>query len=231
MAASAAHSNPNWGDVPAWVTAAIALAAAGFAAWQTLAAQADRHERQRPHVSVDIEPYGHHHGIVRLVVTNLGSTTARDVSLTFDPPLKEGSGDHTASWEYVRRFTGRTWAFIPPGKVYDTVFVFLPDYPASSPRAWNVTVRCSDSNGHPQTAETLRIDLDDIASRSTVTTRSTHDVAETLRNIQSWAEKLPITREGVRVVVEPVSDLRRRHAEERECLEAERRLIRRQQQQ
>lgn len=188
-----------WSAAAAWATFCVALAAAIFAGVQTLAAASDRRARQRPHVVVDLDRFDDHHGSVRLTVTNIGETTARDVRLVFKPPLLEPTpGDAMA--EYVQRFTGRTWAYMPPRKVVDTMFVHLSGYPEDADRAWEVTVLCSDHRGRHQEAETTRIDLDDVAIRVAPETLTMHDLATDLRKVREWLGRLPVDSDGMNVV-------------------------------
>lgn len=188
-----------WAAIAAWATFGIALAAAIFAGIQTLAASADRQARQRPHVVVDIDRFGNHHGSVRLTVANIGETTARNVRLSFDPPLLEPRPDDAMA-DYIRRFTDRTWAYMPPGKVHNTMFVHLLDYPEGADRAWDVTVHCADYRGRPQDPETTRIDLDDLAILVAPDTLTMHELATDFRKVRDWLDRFPVDSDGVHVV-------------------------------
>jgi hypothetical protein len=65
----------------------VALVAA-FVAWrQVREARRLREEQAQPFVVVDIEPNPNDLQVLELVVANIGNTLARDVKISFDPPL------------------------------------------------------------------------------------------------------------------------------------------------
>ena len=67
-------------------TLAVAVAAAIFAWFQVREVRRTREEKARPHVAVYFESNGR---LLFLVVKNFGTTTARDVRLLLDKPIKQ----------------------------------------------------------------------------------------------------------------------------------------------
>lgn len=78
--------------------------------------QAERvhREQSEPYVIVDIQPDGPGSGLLVLLVENTGSTLARDVKITVDPPLVSASSDKMT--ERVQRGLSRTIPMLPPGR-------------------------------------------------------------------------------------------------------------------
>lgn len=204
---------PDWSAIAAWLTLAVAIAAAIFAGWQTLNAAADRRERQRPQVTVDLDPWPHHDGIIRLSIMNLGLTAAKNVRVRFEPPLSgETPADQEVIWDYLLRFVTRTWPYVPPGKVYECIFVNLPSYPEDAQRSWDVIIECEDLEGAQQNAVTTHIDLDDISSRTHPSTYGLHDLVTEAKETRKILNKLPLDNDGLHVVTETENDLAARRA-------------------
>lgn len=213
-----------WTAIAAWLTFAVAVAAAGFAAVQTLVARADRTERLRPQVVVDLQEWPSHHNIVRLRVMNIGQTTARNVHLVFDPPLGAPPAGQEDIWTSMARFAQRTWPYMPPQKSYDCIFVNLFGYPEDAPHEWTVTVHCDDYQHRRQPPELARLDLGDFA-RMTPVTRDVHVLAGTLEKIRERLDKLPFDRDGLRTITESKTDADTRREARRESAETSHRLL------
>lgn len=204
----------DWSAIAAWATLAVAVTAATFAAVQTLGARADRRERQRPQVDVDAAPWPNHPGLVRLTMSNIGETTARNIRLAFDPPLpKEPPAGEDGSWEYLLKFVQRTWAYVPPGKAYSCFMLNLRSYPDGGPRAWDVTVECDDYEGREQPPNVVRLDLDNFAAATFPETKSIHDLVLSIEQIQAALVKLPIDSDGLHVVTETEAEAATRRSE------------------
>ncbi|WP_051875132.1 hypothetical protein [Streptomyces exfoliatus] len=158
-------------DAAEWIaagSAGVAVLAAGFS-WrqvrhangQVLAAQEQvvvarrklehaqkvHREQNEPYVIVDIQPAGGpRRGLLLLIVENIGSTVARNVRITADPPLESALGaEYTTR---LQRALERTFPMIPPGRRLEYTF----DGPmrwenTELPTAYTFTVRCEGPFG------------------------------------------------------------------------------------
>jgi hypothetical protein len=181
----------DWGNVPSWISAGIALfalaaaaAAAVFAYRQFDLARTLREEKARPFVVVDVEPVLH--PFTELVIRNVGETIARDVKLTFDPPLVTTLDDGNLD-------IGKSFAIaegiptMPPGREYRMLFEHMPDrYDRTDlPRRYTVTVHSSGRSG-PEEPLVQVLDLDVLYGFQRIEIYGAHHIAKTLR---AWARK------------------------------------------
>src|SRR5215211_8561973 len=84
-------TSEHWAAVEALstaVTAFVAVAAAIFAFVQVRQARLLRVEQSRPFVVANFEPSPGSHRNIELVIENIGTTIATDVTIEFDPPLE-----------------------------------------------------------------------------------------------------------------------------------------------
>lgn len=75
----------QWAALGAWATVAVYVVLGVFAYIQIVQAKKLREQQSRPYVIVDFAFRGH---LLYLVVKNIGSTPARKVQASFDPPLR-----------------------------------------------------------------------------------------------------------------------------------------------
>ncbi|HET6910630.1 MAG TPA: hypothetical protein VFH54_14945 [Mycobacteriales bacterium] len=184
MSADASAAITAWATV---ATALVALLAAAFAYFQLRDAGKDRRERNKPAVVVDFTT-GDVHGIVYLTVHNIGTTTARDVQLTLDPPLWNG-GD--AADEYLRRWIAHGFPTMPPGRELSNIFCHLPVHQeASRPTRFTVTVRCKDYRQRQQPDEQYELDLDVISAQMSITRHTVHELNDTLGKLNKTLESV-----------------------------------------
>jgi hypothetical protein len=189
LATAQAHSSAvDWGDVPAWVTAVAALLTLVIAAFAVLAAfrQAGEARRLReqqaaPYVVVDVEGSKASTIFLDLYVKNIGRTVARNVRVSFDPPLQS-----TLDGTFVRAtagFLAHPIPAMPPGREYRMMFERGPDlYKSELPRAYAATVMFDGVSG-PQCL-TYEINLDLFFEYQSINVYGVHDVATNLRDIQ-----------------------------------------------
>lgn len=170
---------------------------AALIAWRQVGeARRLRQEQAQPYVVISYEPEPAAHGMTRLVITNLGTTAAVDVSFEFDPHLSsaldEGSPVEVASW----------YAFaegIPvlvPGQAMSTLFDSLP-YRCSPgniekyPRLTNVTVKYRSSTGK-QFQQSYVLDFLVYYNRLSVGQKYFDDLVESVESIaatlKGWTE-------------------------------------------
>ncbi|MFF4874228.1 hypothetical protein [Streptomyces sp. NPDC000961] len=164
-------------DAAEWIAASsagVAVLAAGFswrqvrhARGQVAAAQEQvvvarqqlehaekaHREQNEPYVIVDIQPAGGpRRGLLVLIIENIGSTVARNVRITADPPLESALGDEYTT--RLHRALERTFPMIPPGRRLEYTF----DGPMrweniELPTAYTFTVRCAGPFGQMEEQE------------------------------------------------------------------------------
>lgn len=109
---------------PGWVTAGAACVTAGVAVVATFIARSqlkhvrtDSRERSRPMMAAELRRPPHVPGTQLLVVRNYGSSIARQVVVTFDPPIPDPSPEKAARSvsPFVRRRYAETISVITPG--------------------------------------------------------------------------------------------------------------------
>ncbi|MFH8894494.1 hypothetical protein [Streptomyces sp. NPDC017949] len=107
-------------------------------------AEAVHREQNEPYVVVDIQPDSV--GALVVVVQNIGSTIARNVRITVDPPLESSWGEDLT--QMLARALSRTFPMLPPRRKLH----FLLDEQArfqrdDLPTAYTFTVRCEGPYG------------------------------------------------------------------------------------
>jgi len=183
----------DWGNVPSWISAIIsflalisAVAAVAFAYRQLELAKTLREEKARPFVVVDIETAaGPGHPFTELVIRNIGETLARNVKITFEPPLRTTLDDprySLASSALIKEGVPS----MPPGREYRVLFEQMPDRYARTdlPRRYTVTVELSGRRG-PEEPLTQILDLNIFYGVQSIENNGIHHIAKTLR---SWAK-------------------------------------------
>lgn len=83
-----------WQDAFGWiddhgagVSALAAITTACIAVLTLIRASADSRKRSQPSVIAEVRPAPGSHSVIDFVVTNTGPTVAREVSVSFDPPI------------------------------------------------------------------------------------------------------------------------------------------------
>jgi hypothetical protein len=202
-------------------TAAVAqLVVVGWAALyarsQVREARTLREEQARPFVVVDLERWDQ--PFVNLVVANLGKTMARNVRISFDPPL-ESSFDKKAPVPVgqLKLFTAPIPS-LAPSKRIEFLFDSLRERPKELPSAYRATLRYEGERG-PLPVDTQYLDLDQYRNLLEVTRYTIHDVYKVLdrmgKRMDDWTATL-----GGLLVLTP-DDVRRRHEDIRVEREAE----------
>ncbi|SEO01229.1 hypothetical protein [Actinacidiphila rubida] len=124
----------------------------------TAIAQADKAQREQnePQVVVDIRPRHPTSPLLVLTVENIGPTVARDVGITFDPPLRSTNPERE---ETLARVVGRTIPSLPPKRcLMYMVDVSHTFFNAGLPTAYTATVNCTGPFGPVEQARYV-IDL------------------------------------------------------------------------
>lgn len=186
-------------------TAVIALAAAGFAWRQVSEARTTREAQAQPFVVVDIEPGRVWMNWLTLVVENVGSTLARDVQVTFDPPLTTAAANNGLTTSALLR---DGIAALPPGRRIETMFDLSHErHERGLPMRYEVTVSFCDARGRKQHPLPYVIDLSYLYDLDPVRADSMHDLVGEVRRIRAEVEGWRAGGRGV-LVRRPADDRR-----------------------
>ena len=165
----------------------LVLSLAAVFGWRQLAHAKDLRDAQtRPFVVVDLG--SSRQGFFDLVVTNIGSTMARDVSIEFDPPMVT-SKDHTDIYQ-LKAFD-KGISTLPPGKEFRTLLDFAPSrHKEELPDLYRVKVSYRGDPGDRAYREMMDLDFGLYWNRRYITLRDIHDVYKQLeiiaKEVQRW---------------------------------------------
>jgi hypothetical protein len=185
-----ARTAEQWQAIGAVGTLLIALLAAAVAAVQVREARRLRVEQSLPQIVVDFESRSI---IIEIAISNTGPTTARDVKVTFDPPLQSVLIESGRTKMLSSKLINEGIQSMPPGKKYRLMFEDAPKrYQRDDlPRTYTATATYRDTSGKKHTA-TYVLDFDTYYGYNTVTLYDTHDAAKALKDMQSlmknWSE-------------------------------------------
>jgi hypothetical protein len=184
----------DWSALAAATTTLIALVATAIAIIQVRQARKLREEQAQPFVIVDFEPSSASNIFLDLVIKNTGQTLARDVKITFEPPLKSAyysSPGAPEQYDIMQAAIIREGIpTLPPGKEFRIHFERMPDrFTSDLPRSYTATVRFS-SNRRVERPLIYRLDLDIYFGTRHLTIYGTHHIAkavdETRKTLQRW---------------------------------------------
>jgi len=180
--------NPEeWTAVGTLGTAIVALLAAVFAGWQVCEIRRARQEESRPFVIVDIQSSAAWNNLLNLVIENAGPTLARDVRVSFTPPL-QSSNEHVDLESTVLLTEGIP--MLPPGRQVKAFFDASHERKGKGlPMRYDVEVALKDYRGQPQEVQRYVIDLGHLYGLSNITEYGMHDAAKALREIQTSVTK------------------------------------------
>lgn len=185
----------------------LLLSLAAVLGWRQLAHAKDLRDAQtRPFVVVDLG--SSRQSFFDLVVTNLGSTMARDVTFEFDPPMVT-SKRHTDIYELKAFQHGIST--LPPGKEFRTLLDFGPArFKEKLPDVYRVKINYRGDPGNRPYSEEIDLDFGLFWNRRFITLHDIHDVHKQLEII---ANELRHWRPGVGSGLLAVSpeDVQRRH--------------------
>lgn len=178
----------EWTAVGSVVTAAVAVLAAAFAALQVLELRRTREDQTRPFVIVDIQPGAAWANLLDLVVENIGSTAARDVHISFDPPLEQSKDDGYPIADSALIRNGIQ--MLPPGRRIRAFFDASHDRVNSElPMQYDVTVRLKDARGRSQPDQNYTIDMGYMYGTTQIQEYGIHDAAKAITEIQKTVKK------------------------------------------
>lgn len=228
------------GTVADWVAAGAAVLtlgvagyAAGYAKRQVDHAREERADRNRPFVTVTIEPS--HTIVANIVIRNNGATLAKDVRFTFDPPWESSDPERTRIRE------SKIWregipTLVPGAELRIFADMFPDRHKTDLPTSYSVEVTCRGADG-ATFSETYVLDFDVFHGYSTATLYGVHELADAVRSMNrrmaGWSEHVGgplrvVTRDGEKIDAEEEEEFTRRasmieeaRAAEREAAEGE----------
>lgn len=178
---------PMWTDIAqVWVLVAqlvILSVAAVVAWWQVGEARRLREQQSRPFVVIDFEVDG---VLIFLVISNLGTTLARDVRFTIDPPLTSAIENRLSDLKILQEGAPT----LAPGKVIRTLFdTGIQRKPENLPDTYRVVARYADQERRRTFEETMDLDLGIYWNLSTIERKEVHDIHKTLVEIRDVLKK------------------------------------------
>lgn len=192
------------------VTAAVAVLAAAFAGWQVLETRRTRHAQAQAFVVVDVVPGNPWMNWLTLVVENIGTTLARDVRITFNPPVTTAASTNGLVDSVLLR---EGVSMLPPGRRIETLFDLSHDrLEQRLPMRYEVTVTFSDFRGHEENPLTYQIDLSYLYDLEPLGERTTHHLVEEVSKLRQEVERWRDAERGL--LVRRPSDARRQRVDE-----------------
>ncbi len=165
----------------------LLLSLAAVLGWRQLVHAKDLRDAQtRPFVVVDLG--SSRQGFFDLVITNIGSTMARDVTFEFDPPMVT-SKEHTDIYELKAFEQGIST--LPPGKEFRALLDFGPSrFKEELPDLYRVKINYRGDPGNRPYSEEMDLDFGLCWNRRFITLRDIHDVYKQLeiiaKEIRQW---------------------------------------------
>lgn len=197
------HLHPDaWTAIAAWVTLLLLGLSAGVAYFQLHDARALREEEARPVVVVDLDVDKRPH-LIYLYFQNLGRTTAHNVRLSFNPPLRTTLGNG-----FVAGFFGHRFPTLPPGKriesYLDSAIERLADG-VDLDTLYQATVNYQDRKGH-EYQDSYVLDMEVFRGRAYASKKDMEDVANTLEDISKLLGRWSTPYGGVRTITQSEED-------------------------
>jgi hypothetical protein len=185
----AVTGSPNWTEVAgASILGAqlfVLLVAAAVAWYQAREAKRLREDRNRPFVFIDVEFVGASE--LYLFVRNLGTSLARGVKITIDPPLRSSIDDIDVS-KFKMLADGITT--LAPGKELRTFFdQGFRRHESGLPLVYAARITYSDDRGTRRFDESMEIDMEQYIHLEFAVRRDLHDVHKQLEEINKSLAK------------------------------------------
>jgi hypothetical protein len=193
-------------------TLLVAIVATVIARRQLRQARELREEEAAPFIVVDVVPGRAASHLLDLVIENVGKTMAKDVTITFDPPIESATDMHgfeLAEWAPIK--TGITT--LVPGRRLTALFDNSVDrYKSDLPRQYTVTVHCCDSRGRKQPEQRFTMDLAPLYGAMNASLRDMHQLVGEVEKLRKPLETLAKKAGRVEVFDGPAADEERREA-------------------
>lgn len=115
--------------------AVAAVAAASFAGWGIQRTTSDNRAKAQPFMLAELAQSEHSENTIRLLVRNAGKTPARNVRVSFDPPIPDGE-ENSHGWVLHERY-GQPIAMFAPGQQFSNSW-WLSDFSLRDPSSRNI---------------------------------------------------------------------------------------------
>ncbi len=117
------------------VGAVAAVGAAAFAGWGIQRSTNDNRARSQPFMTAEFATSEHSDDTIRMLIRNVGQTPARNVRVSFDPPIPEGEKSSHA-WVLHERYD-TSIPMLAPGQQFGNSW-WLSDFSLEDPSSRNV---------------------------------------------------------------------------------------------
>jgi hypothetical protein len=201
----------TWADWVAAVATAgtlgVAVVAALYAKRQVDHAREERVDRNRPFVTVALEPS--HSLVANIVIRNSGATLAKDVRFTFDQPWESSHPERTKIRE-SKIWTEGIPNLVPGAELRIFADTFPDRHKTKLPTSYTVQATCRGADG-TTFSETYVLDFDVFHGYSTATLYGMHELADAVRamnrKMAGWSEHVGgplsiVTRDGEKIDAE-----------------------------
>lgn len=184
---------------------------------QTQREQRLREEQARPFVVVDFEPSSVWGNIINLVFENVGKTLAKNVRFSFDPTLKS-SQDERDGYDFASSvLLTQGIPAMPPGKRFVALFdLSHRRVKTDLPMTYRVRVDLQDTQGRDQEPLEYVLDLNFRYGIRRVESKTIHDVAKSLTEIERSLGRWTQHFNGLRVWVRDEDSYLARQREQHE---------------
>lgn len=171
----------SWSAIAAVATVVVYVLLLVYAVRQVGEARSLREDQARPFVLVDFTA----ENPTSIVISNTGRTAARDVRVTFDPPLAS-TMSKPWGWTNHPAFSDSGMSILAPGREYRLIFdSLLARSPSDLPRRYKVAIAYGVTNGKrkPKYLDEYILDLADFDGVS-VPKPGLAEIAGSLRQIE-----------------------------------------------
>lgn len=211
----------TWDAIGSIATAAGVLAA-GVGSWfaygQFKEGKAARIDQSRPYVVVTVEQGRTMFGLVDLVVRNVGTGPARNVTIKPDPPLARAQETQNVTAPIAdARFFNEAIPLMPPGYEVITFFDRMSERCEAQPplpERYTFTVSYDDGHGNSWTEDNI-VDLGLMHDLLFSEVYTEHHVAQALRDIREQLKKSPLLQGQVDATIETLAEREAREEQER----------------
>jgi hypothetical protein len=152
-----------------------------------------KEEQARPFVVVDFEPSLVWGNMINLVFENIGTTLAKRVRFTFEPPLKSTRHSEDGYDFYASSLFTKGIPAMPPGKRVSALFDLSHERIGSGlPMTYRVKVEMQDALDREQEPLEYDLDLNFHYGLRRVAIKTVHDAAKALHSMErlmsSWTQ-------------------------------------------
>ena len=165
-----------------------------------LEARKTREEQAQPFVVVDFDRTQASRIHMDLVIVNTGTTLAKAVKVTFDPPLRSTLTERDQQYRLAdAAIISEGISTMPPGREFRLLFDSMPAlFGSDLPRVYNAVVSFKDSRGRPHQLD-YRLDLNVYFGWMRIDVKGKHQAVTALEGIEKTLGKWTARLDGLRV--------------------------------